>query len=342
MTQHMTTHTGGQRMAGQVRWGILGTGKIARAFAEALRDVPDGVLAGVASRSRAKADAFAAEFGATAAYGSYEELAAAPGIDLVYVATPHPQHAANALLALGAGKGALVEKAFTVNRREAEQVVALARAQGLFLMEAMWTRFLPALLEVKRIIAFGEIGEVSQVVADFGFTANFGLEHRVYNPALGGGALLDLGIYPLSIAAALLGPVREVRAQAQLGLSGVDVQTGFTLKHEGGGMSVCSCSFLARTPGELTVSGTRGHVRMNTMFHRARSVTVALDDGSTRTVDTPYLGNGYVHEVLEAQRCWRAGLLESPGMPHDETLALMGVMDEIRRQIGLVYEADTR
>lgn len=332
----------GPRMADKVHWGILGTGKIARAFAQALTDVPDAVLAGVASRSQQKADAFAGEFGATAAYGSYEALAAAPGIDLVYVATPHPQHAANALLVLQAGKGALVEKAFTVNRREAEQVVALARSRGLFLMEAMWTRFLPALGEVRRIIASGEIGDVSQVVADFGFTAGFGPEHRVFNPELGGGALLDLGIYPLSIAAALLGPVLDVKAQAQIGPTGVDVQTGFSLKHAGGGMSVCSCSFLARTPGELTVSGTRGHVRMDTMFHRARSVTVTREDGGTRTIDTPYLGNGYVHEVLEAQRCWRAGLLESPGMPHDETLALMGVMDEIRRQIGLVYAADTR
>jgi len=323
-----------------VRWGILGTGKIARAFATALGDLPDAVLAGVASRSQDKAQAFAAGFGAGAAYGSYEALAAAGDIDLVYIATPHPQHAANALLVLEAGKGALVEKAFTVNAREAEGVIALARANKLFLMEAMWTRFLPALAEVKRIIASGEIGDVSQVVADFGFTASFGPEHRVFNQALGGGALLDLGIYPLSIAASLLGPVRAVRAQAQLGPTGVDVQTGFTLQHEGGGMSVCSCSFLARTPGELTVSGTRGHVRMNTMFHRARTVTVALDDGSTRTVDTPYLGNGYVHEAIEAQRCWRAGLIESPGMTHDETLALMRVMDEIRRQVGLVYDAD--
>jgi len=326
-------------MTQPVRWGILGTGKIARAFATALGDVPDAVLAGVASRSQDKADAFAGEFGAGAAYGSYEALAAAGDIDLVYIATPHPQHAANALLVLEAGKGALVEKAFTVNAREAEQVIALARAKKLFLMEAMWTRFLPALAEVKRIIASGEIGEVSQVVADFGFTASFGPEHRVFNAALGGGALLDLGIYPLSIAASLLGPVREVKAEAQLGPTGVDVQTGFTLRHAGGGMSVCSCSFLARTPGELTVSGTRGHVRMNTMFHRARSVTVALEDG-TRTVDTPYLGNGYVHEVIEAQRCWRAGLAESPGMTHDETLALMRVMDEIRRQVGVAYAAD--
>jgi predicted dehydrogenase len=327
-------------MADVVRWGILGTGKIARAFATALQDVPGAVLAGVASRRLEKAREFAADFHAASAFGSYEDLAAAEGIDLVYVATPHPQHADNALLALGAGKGVLLEKPFTMNRREAEQVVALARSKHLFLMEAMWTRFLPALGEVKRLIAAGEIGSVHQVVADFGFTASFGPEHRVFNPALGGGALLDLGIYPLSIASSLLGPVAEVKAQAEMGPTGVDVQTGFTLKHEGGAMSVCSCSFQARTPGELTVSGSRGHIRMNTMFHRARSITVALEDGSTRTIDTPYLGNGYVHEAIEAQRCFLNGAIESPGMTHDETLALMGVMDEIRRQIGLHYVAD--
>jgi len=327
-------------MAEPIRWGILGTGKIARALATALQDVPDAVLVGVASRSLEKAEAFAADFHASTAYGSYEELAAAGDIDLVYVATPHPQHAANALLALDAGKGVLCEKPFTMNRREAEQVVALARSNNLFLMEAMWTRFMPALAEVKRLIALGEIGSVHQVVADFGFTASFGPEHRVYNPELGGGALLDLGIYPLSIAASLLGAVVDVKAQAEMGPTGVDVQTGFTLKHEGGGMSVCSCSFQARTPGELTVSGSRGHIRMNTMFHRARSITVSLDDGSTRTIDTPYLGNGYVHEVIEAQRCFREGLIESPSMTHAETLALMEVMDEVRRQIGLVYAAD--
>jgi len=329
-------------MADVVRWGILGTGKIAGAFATALQDVPGAVFAGVASRSLDKAREFAAEFRAEAAFGSYAGLAAASGIDLVYVATPHPQHAENALLALGAGKGVLVEKPFTMNLREAEQVVALARSKNRFLMEAMWTRFLPALGEVKRLIAAGEIGSVHQVVADFGFTASFGPEHRVFNPELGGGALLDLGIYPLSIASSLLGPVTEVKAQAEMGPTGVDVQTGFTLKHAGGAMAVCSCSFQARTPGELTVSGSRGHIRMNTMFHRARSITVVLDDGSTRTIDTPYLGNGYVHEAIEAQRCFLNGAIESPGMTHDETLALMGVMDEIRRQIGLTYAADDR
>jgi predicted dehydrogenase len=327
-------------MTDVVRWGILGTGKIARAFANALKDTPGAVLAAVASRDPATAQAFASEFGAGAAYGSYQQLADAQDVDLIYIGTPHPMHFQNALMALHAGKGVLCEKPFTMNLREAEQVVALARSKGLFLMEAMWTRYLPALAEVRRITASGEIGPVHQVVADFGFKANFGQEHRVFNPALGGGALLDLGIYPLSIAAALLGPVESVRAEAQMGATGVDVQTGFTLRHRGGGMSVCCCSLQARTPCELTVSGERGHVRMNTMFHRAQSVTVVLEDGTSRTVDTPFIGNGYVHEVIEAQRCFAAGLVESPGMTHDETLALMGVMDEVRRQVGLGYSAD--
>jgi predicted dehydrogenase len=327
-------------MAETVRWGILSTGRIARAFATALKDTPGAVLAGVASRGIDSARAFAQEFGAGAAYGSYQELADAPDVDLIYIGTPHPMHLENALLALGGGKGVLCEKAFTVNRREAEQVVALAREKKLFLMEAMWSRFMPALAEVRRIIASGEIGTVHQVVADFGFKSEAGPEHRLFNPALGGGALLDLGIYPLSISAALLGPVESVRAQAEMGATGVDVQTGFTLKHRGGGLSVCSCSFDVMGPNELTVAGERGYIRMNTKFHRAQSISVTLADGSSRTIATPFLGNGYVHEAIEAQRCFLAGLIESPGMTHGETLELMGVMDEIRRQIGLAYTAD--
>lgn len=327
-------------MDGIVRWGIVGTGKISRAFANALKDTPGAVLCAVASRSLDTAHAFAQEFGAPHHYGSYDELVACADVDIVYIGTPHPMHAENALMALHAGKGVLCEKPFTMNLREAEQVVALARRKNLFLMEAMWTRFMPAIAEVRRIIDSGEIGSVHQVVADFGFKADFGPEHRIYNPQLGGGALLDLGIYPLSIAAALLGPVESVRTQAEFGPTGVDVQTGFTLKHRGGGLSVCSCSLRARTPCELTVSGERGHIRMNTMFHRTQSLSVVLEDGTSRTVATPYLGNGYVHEAIEAQRCFLAGLAESPVMPHDETLALMAVMDEMRRQIGLSYRAD--
>lgn len=327
-------------MSDTVRWGILGTGKIARAFAAGLKDTPGAVLAAVGSRSLATAGAFAAEFGAGASYGSYQELANAADIDLVYIGTPHTLHAENATTVLEAGKGVLCEKPFAINRREAEQVVALARAKKLFLMEAMWTRFMPALAEVRRIIASGEIGAVTHLSADFGFAAGVRPEHRVLNHALGGGALLDLGIYPLSIAAALLGPVESVMAQAEFGATGVDLQTAFTLKHRDGGMSSCSCSLRARTPVELTVSGELGYVRMDTMFHRAQSVTVSLADGVARTVPTPFIGNGYAHEAIEAQRCWRAGLGESEGMPLEETLALMGVLDTIRDQIGLRYSAD--
>ncbi|MDB5963383.1 MAG: dehydrogenase [Massilia sp.] len=331
-------------MSAMTRWGILGTGKIARLFAQALRQTPGAVLAGVASRDGAKAASFAAEFGAEskhiASYGSYQALADAPGIDLVYIATPHPMHCENAIMALNAGKGVLCEKAFTVNRREAEQLVALARHKKLFLMEAMWTRFMPALAEVRRVIASGAIGTPTQLTADFGFHATQGLEHRVFKRALGGGALLDLGIYPLSIAAALLGPVRAVRAAAEMGPGGVDLQTAFTLEHENGALSACACSLKAKTPCELTISGPLGHVRMNTQFHRATSISVAPADRAAYEVPTPYLGNGYVHEIMEAQRCWHAGLIESPGMTHAETLALMGVMDQIRSQIGLVYPAD--
>ena len=329
-------------MADEIRWGIIGTGKIARAFATALKDTPGAVLTAVGSRRMDSALAFGADFALPdrACFGSYEEIANAMDVDIVYIGTPHPMHAENAIMALNGGKAVLCEKPFTMNRREAEQVVALARSKKLFLMEAMWTRYLPAVDEVRRIIASGEIGKPRQVSADFGFTAEVDNDHRLLNPELGGGALLDLGIYPLSIAAYLLGPVASVQAQAEIGATGVDVQTGFVLKHEGGGMSVCSCSIQARTPAELTVSGGLGHVRMNTMFHRAPSISVSLADGTSRTVPTPYAGNGYAYEAVEAGRCLKEGLLESPRMPLDETLALMGVLDTIREQIGVRYAAD--
>ncbi len=327
-------------MTQAVRWGILGTGRIAHAFATALMDTPGTVLAAVGSRSVESARRFGAEFGAPAAYGSYQALCDAPEVDIIYIGTPHPLHADNASMALEGGKAVLCEKPFTINLREAEQVVALARAKKLFLMEAMWTRYMPALAEVRRIVASGEIGQPRQVLADFGFAGPADPAHRLNDPALGGGALLDLGIYPLSIASAILGPVKSVQAQAEMSASGVDAQTGFTLLHEGGGMSVCSCSLVARTPGELTVSGALGRVRMDAMFHCSPSVTVTLADGTARTVATPYLGNGYVHEALEATRCMREGLLESPGMTLDDTLALMRLLDTMRGQIGLHYPAD--
>jgi len=322
-----------------IRWGILGTGGIARAFAHALRQTPDARLVAVGSRTAASAQAFAAEFGARACT-SYEALVAASDIDIVYIGTPHPMHAENALLALGAGKAVLCEKPFTMNLRQAEEVIALARSRKLFLMEAMWTRFMPALAELRRLLAAGAIGEVALVQADFGFAATLDPEHRVNKRELGGGALLDLGIYPLSIATALLGPVESVRAQAVLGASGVDLSTGFSMLHRGGTMSVSTCSLRARTPCELSISGTLGSIRMDRMFHMAQSLTVTGADGASRSIATPFLGNGYVHEAIAAGEALRAGRTEHPLMTHAETLAGMRVLDEIRAQIGLHYAAD--
>lgn len=327
-------------MSNTVRWGILGTGRIARDFANALRETPGAVLAAVASRSQEGADAFAAEFGIPLRLASYEALADCADVDLVYVATPHSLHAENALAMLAGGKGVLCEKPFALNRAQSERVVASARERKLFLMEAMWSRFLPGLLEARRIVASGELGTVSQAHADFGFAAAYDPQARLFDPRLGGGALLDVGIYPLSIAAFLLGPVAAVQAQSEIGPTGVDLQTVFTLRHADGALATCACSLKARTPGVMTLSGDRGRLQLDAPFHRPPTLTVTATDGSSRTVATPYLGNGYVHEAIEAQRCWLAGNIESPLMLHAQTLEMIGVLDEIRRQVGVRYPAD--
>jgi predicted dehydrogenase len=323
----------------EIRWGIVGTGKISRAFAAAIRQTPGARLAAVGSRELDSAQRFAAEFGG-AAYGSYAALAAATDLDIVYIGTPHPAHAQNALLMLEAGKAVLLEKPFTLNREQAETVLAKAREQKLFVMEAMWTRCLPVMDAIRHVIASGEIGAVRHVSSHLGFKADFGPEHRVYNPALGGGALLDIGIYPLSIAADLLGPIDTARAIAEIGPTGVDVQTVFALTHRDGGVSAGTCTFLANTPNELIVTGTGGHLRTDAPFHKAQGFTVTRNDGATRWIDAPYLGNGYVHEALEAGRCLREGLLESPRMTHAQTLDLMAAMDDMRAQFGLVYPGE--
>ncbi|CDG80953.1 Gfo/Idh/MocA family protein [Janthinobacterium agaricidamnosum] len=323
-----------------IRWGILGTGKIAHALAQALADVPDARLVAVASRSSAGAERFGAEFGVARRHASYQALADDPEVDVIYIATPHTLHAENTLMCLNAGKHVLCEKAFTMNRREAQQVVALARQKNLFLMEAMWSRFLPGALEARRIIASGEIGAVRQLQADLGFVSTFGPQHRLLNPGLGGGALLDIGIYPLSMAAYFLGPVVQVQALGELGDTGVDEHAVFSLRHASGALSSCACTIRAQTPSELTITGTLGRIRIHNRFYQAQSLSVDIPGIATRSIATPYIGNGYAHEVIETMRCIRAGLIESPLMPHAESVELMGVLDTMRGQIGLTYQAD--
>ena len=323
-----------------IRWGILGTGKIAQAMATALRDVPGAQLVAVASRSADGAMRFGAQFDVKRCHASYQALAHDAGVDVVYIATPHTLHADNALMCLAAGKHVLCEKPFTMNAREAQTVIELAHEKQLFLMEAMWSRFLPAVQEARRLIIEGAIGTVQQLQADIGFVANFPPDHRLLNPALGGGALLDIGIYPLSMAAFFLGPVAQVQTLAEMGPTGVDEQAVFSLLHQGGGSSSCACSMRVLSPTELTITGTTGRIRLPGRFYKPDHLIVEPMDGERRVVAAPFIGNGYTHEAMEAMRCIRAGLVESPLMPHAETLALMTVLDTMRAQVGLVYDAD--
>lgn len=328
-----------------IRWGLLGTGSICKALAEALAEVPDARLAAVASRDAARAAGFAAAQGQrhpqVRAHGSYRALVEDPEVDVVYVGTPHPDHAASAALGLQAGKAVLCEKPFTLNRPQAERLVALARARRVFLMEAMWTRFVPAVAEAKRLVEAGAVGEPLSVQADFGFDcAALPETHRVLDPALGGGALLDVGIYPLSLASFLLGPIASVQAQAEIGRTGVDVHTAFQLRHANGALSQGLCSLRCTTPWRAVVLGSGGRIELEPPFFHSERLTLVRHGQAPEAMPLPHVGNGYAHQVQEVHRCLRAGLLESPAMPLDESRALMGWLDEVRRQVGVRYPTE--
>jgi len=330
-------------MTRTIGWGLLGTGGICRAFAEALADEPRGAtLVAVGSRDGARAQAFAdaerARHPQVRAHASYESLVADPQVELVYVGTPHADHAASARLALAAGKAVLCEKAFTLTRAEAESLVALAHKQRVFLMEAMWTRFLPAIAAVRRLVDEGAIGEPLTLQADFGFDCSeLPATHRVLDPALGGGALLDLGIYPLSLASFLVGPITGVHAQAEVGPTGVDLHTAFMLSHANGGLSQGLCSLRSTTPWRALLLGTAGRIEIDSPFFHAGGFTLHRPGQPPSTQSLPHVGNGYAHQVAHVNECLREGRLESPVMPLDESVALMGWMDAIRTQVGVRY-----
>lgn len=327
-------------MTTPIRWGILGTGGIARQLARALGELDDAQLYAVASRSADTAVAFAREFGAATHYGSYAALLTDPRVDAVYIATPHAQHHAALMMCLAAGKPVLCEKPFTLNLREAAEAVALAREKRVFVMEAMWMRFNPAVAEAQAMVARGEIGRLHGLQADFGFHQPFDAAHRAFDPALGGGALLDIGIYPLALAQLFLGPIAEFSAFAELGQTGVDEQTGFTLRHAGGGIASGFCSLRASTPMEATLFGEAGSIRLHSPFYNCARLTLARHGQPPHTVDVPYQGNGYRYEVEEVNRCLRAGLAESPRMPLADTLASMAALDAIRAMIGVRYPGE--
>ncbi len=324
----------------RVRWGILGTGRIAEAFATGLSALPDADLAAVGSRSAAAADAFAGRFGAARRHASYEALAADPDVDIVYVATPHPLHHANTRLCLEAGKAVICEKPFTLNAGQARDLVALARERRVFLMEAMWTRYLPAVARARDLVAEGAIGEPRLLTADFGFRMAPDPAHRLFDPALGGGALLDIGVYLVSLSSMVFGPPTEIRSLAQIGPTGVDHAMALLLGHGEGRFAQLSASISMPTPQTATLVGDAGWITLQSPWWKATTLTVAREGSEPETIDAPFLGNGYTHEAAEAMRCLRAGELESPGMPLDETIAVMETLDRVRAEWGLRYPSE--
>jgi predicted dehydrogenase len=319
--------------------GIIGTGRIARKMARTLQGMEGAEFSAVASRSQATADAFAAECGSegtTRAYGSYEAIVDDPSVDLVYIATPHPMHHRDAMMCIEGGKPVLCEKPFAVNARQAREVIDLARRRGVFAAEAIWTRYVPMSQTIREIVASGAIGAVRMVTANLGYP-NSHME-RMWNPALGGGALVDLGVYPINFAAMVLPEdPAEIVSTCTRFESGVDAQNSITLTWAGGEMAVLSSSLTAKTDRQGVISGERGHLIVENI-NNPESVTVF--DGDYRRVarhEQPPQITGFEYQVQAAADAIRAGLIETPFMPHAETLRLMSLMDAVRRAWGLRY-----
>ncbi|MER7796821.1 Gfo/Idh/MocA family oxidoreductase [Microbacterium sp. NPDC096154] len=323
-----------------LRWGILATGGIAHAFASDLRTAGLDLVA-VGSRSQASADAFAAEFDVARAHGSYEDLAADPDVDIVYVSTPHPMHADNARLVLEAGKHALVEKPFTLNRGEADSLRELAASRGLLVMEAMWTRYLPHMVRVREIIESGALGEIRAVFADHTQRLPLDPGHRINAMSLGGGALLDLGIYPISFVWDILGAPETVQAAARLGETGADAEVATVMTHAGGAVSTTISSSRAAGPNTAHVVGTEARIDIDRVWYTPTSFTVTGPDGTViERYESHVDGRGMQFQAIAAEHFVSEGLLQGRELPLDESVAIMGTLDDIRRQIGLTYPGE--
>ncbi len=310
-----------------LRWGVLGTGKIGHTFTRDLGLVAGQEVHAVGSRTLDSARAFAAEMNVARSYGSYEELVSDPEVDVVYVGTPHPFHRDNALLALRAGKPVLVEKAFTMTAAEAREIVGEARERGLFVMEAMWSRFLPHMVALRDLIAEGRLGEIRTVEADHGKWFAEDPSSRLYAPELGGSAILDLGVYPLSFAVMVLGlPQRRV-ALTDAAFTGVDGQASAILGYETGAHAVVTCTSSARSATRACVAGTRARVEIDGDFYAPGGFTLIDRGGETTRFEYEVEGRGLHYQALEVARCLESGLLESPVMPLDETIAIMELME---------------
>ncbi|MGC8823684.1 MAG: Gfo/Idh/MocA family protein [Bacteroidales bacterium] len=320
-----------------IQWGILGTGRIAEKFAVGLQHVSNAQLYAVGSRTQEQANAFASRFGIPRAYGSYADLASDPNVDVIYIASPHVFHAEHTLLCLEAGKAVLCEKPFAMNARQVSEMINKAREKNLFLMEALWTRFMPTVRHIEELIALGTIGDIIQIQSDFGFKAIYDPQWRLFNKQLGGGSLLDIGIYPVFISLLLLGMPDEIVSSAIIGETGVDESMAAIFKYNTGKMASLSATFMANTPTETIISGTEGRIRMHRMWHTPTFLTLTKNDGTSEDIRFQYAANGYEFEAQEVTNCLLNGLKESPLLPLSFSEKLISLLDTIRGQWNLEY-----
>jgi predicted dehydrogenase len=327
-------------MAETIRWGILATGGIAATFTEDLLTLPDTEVVAVGSRTAAAAETFGDRFGIRNRHGSWQALAEDPEVDIVYVANTHNAHHDATAICLDAGKAVLCEKAFTINLAQARDLVSKAKERNVFLMEAMWMRCNPAFLKMLELVRDGAIGEVTAVHADFHLTGPFAAEHRLRAPELGGGALLDLGVYPVTVAHAVLGVPATVKAWAQLTPEGMDANTAMIFGYENGALAALTCGLSAYSPVMAVVSGTGGRIDLGSPFFRPSGLRLHRPGQEPERVEVPFTGNGMNHEAAEAMRCMRMGALESPLVSWQDTLDVMALLDGVRGQIGVRYPGE--
>jgi len=324
----------------EIRWGVVGPGRIAEKVVEDFAVVDGARAVAVASRSLDRARSFADRHGLERAHGSYAEILADPDVDVLYLATPHPQHHALALGALQAGKALLVEKAFTATTAGAAEVIDLARETGIFVMEAMWTRFQPAVVAVRELVADDAIGQVRSVQADLGVAREYDPADRLFDLALGGGALLDLGVYVVSFAQMLLGTPERVLATGSLFPSGADAEATLLLDHGDGRAATLTTSLRNALPGQARVFGTTGWIDVLPRFHHPDTIVLHRPGADPETITRTPLGAGYAHELIEVTECLRAGRSESAVMPLDDTLAVQAVLGEAAEQLGVRHAED--
>ena len=324
-------------MSKKFNWGIIGLGQIAESFADDLKLLPEARLFAVASRNQQKADLFAEKYDAPYAYGCYEDIVKNKELDIIYIATPHSLHCENTIMCLESKIAVLCEKPLAINSVEVKKMITCSKENNTFLMEAMWTRFLPSIEKLLELIEQKVIGNTQLIRADFGIKAPKDMNNRLFNINLGGGSLLDVGIYPVFLSLLILGMPSFIEAVASICPTGADENCGITLKNNKGQIASLFSSIVARTGIEAEIIGDDGRILLHSEFYRPTMLSIIRQDGSIETIEPQCTGNGFTYEAAEVMNCLKKGTIESKKMSHSVSLQLMEVLDKIRKKSGIHY-----